>query len=193
MSNLAFTFDEATHAYSLGGARVPSATQVLRMTGWVDFEGIRRDVLENKRDLGKAVHLCTQYYDDGDLDESTVRPAWMPYLEAWKSFRREMQVDIMGSEMCSVGQINAMPFGMTYDRLGVVSGDESIFEIKCSAKREDWWGLQLAGYDLGMGQCKTALRRNRYAVQLQPTGNYKLWPFEDPTDYDAFTWALATT
>ncbi len=190
----AFHFDDATHTYVLGsGLRAPSVTQILRRSGWVSFEGIQRDILENKRYLGSAVHACTQFYDEGDLDESTIQPSWVPYLDAWKKFRRECQADILGTEQRKIGQINGMPYGMTYDRLAIVSGDESLLEIKCSAQKSDWWGIQLAAYDLGLGQCKTQLHRKRYAVQLRPDGNYRLWPFEDKADYDAFTWALATT
>ena len=186
-------FDEAQHAYYKDGLRIPSVTQVLKMSGWVDFSMIAKDVLENKRGIGEAVHLCAQYHDDGDLDESTLLPAWVPYFEAWKKFRRESQVDILGTEQQSIGTINGMPYGMRYDRLAIVDGEESLLEIKCCAQKEDYWGLQLAGYDLGLPQCKTALRRKRYAVQLKPDATYRLWPFEDASDYDGFTWSLAVT
>lgn len=193
MSTASLQFDQATHAYFKEGLRIPSVTQVLKMSGWVSFEGIAKDVLENKRGIGEAVHKCAQYFDEGDLEESTVLPEWAGYLDAWKKFVRESQVQILGTEQKHLGTVNGMPYGMTYDRLAIVDGEESLLELKTCAAKEDYWGLQLAGYDLGLPQCKDALRRKRYAVQLKKDGNYRLWPFEDAMDYDGFTWSLAIT
>jgi hypothetical protein len=86
-----------------------------------------------------------------------------------------------------------MPFGMKYDRRAIVNGRESILEIKTCAQKSDHWGLQLASYDMGVGQCPNQLRRDRYGVQLRPDRQYRLWPFADNGDYEAFTWALALT
>lgn len=193
MSTAGVIFDSATHAYYKDGLRVPSNTQILKMAGWVSFEGIAKDVLENKRGIGAAVHACSQFYDEGDLDESTVLPSWSGYLEAWKKFRRESQVDILGTEQRSVGIVNGMPYGLQYDRLAIVDDEESLLELKCCASKEVYWGIQLAGYDLGLPQCATAIRRKRYAVQLKPDATYRLWPFDDPSDYEAFTYSLAVT
>lgn len=194
MSTAGFTFDPVTHAYtSDAGLRIPSTTQALKMSGWVDFGMIAKDVLENKRGIGEAVHKCAQYFDEGDLDESTVLPEWAGYLDGWKKFVRESKVNILGTEQRSVGAINGMPFGMTYDRLAIVDGEESLLELKCCANKETYWGLQLASYDMGLPQCATALKRRRYAIQLKKDGDYRLWPFDDLSDYEAFTYSLAVT
>ena len=71
-----------------------------------------------------------------------------------------------------------------------------MIEKKTCSQQFDHWSLQLAAYDLALPQCKTQLHRDRYAVQLRNDGTYRMCPGEpggypNPTDYDAFGWALA--
>jgi hypothetical protein len=194
MNFAAFTFEESTHTYRLdSGLVVPSTTQILKRCGLVSYEQVQRDVLENKRHLGEVVHIATSYLDDNDLDLESLPQQAHGYVEAWERFKRECNVHIVASESRSLGSFNDMPYGMTFDRLAVVNGREAVLELKCSAQKEKWWGLQLASYDIGLGSPESQLHRDRYAVHLKPYGKYRLEPFTDETEYDVFTWALAMT
>lgn len=194
MATHTFLFDEAAHVYRMeNGLRVPSTTQVLKRAGLVSFDQVAEDVLERKSALGTAVHACTQYLDEGDLDYDTLQPEWLPYVSAWDRFKAESEVKLLAIEERRVADVNGMFYGMTFDRLAIVTGRESVLDIKTSASKSAWWGDQLASYDLGLPPCTSQERRDRYAVQLKPDGSYRLWPFTDPIDYDAWTWALALT
>ena len=62
-----FTFDPIEHIYRFDGQRVPSVTQILEPL--IDYSGVPNGVLQYAADRGTAVHLATEFYDDGDLDE----------------------------------------------------------------------------------------------------------------------------
>ena len=40
------------------------------------------------------MHEATQFDDEGDLDGSTLEPELLPYVEAWRKFRRECHLVI---------------------------------------------------------------------------------------------------
>lgn len=195
----AFTFSEALHQYTRSdGLVVPSATQVLRRTGWISFEDVQKDVLERASQRGTAVHAITEFLDtefagvpEEELDLAPVDPEYLPYVQAWLKFKRECDVKILDVEQQSIVTLNGMPYGMKYDRLASVNGREAILEIKTSAQKAEWWGCQTAAYDSGLPQCPNQLHRDRYAVQLKSDGQYRLWPFTDEQDYQAWTWMLA--
>lgn len=195
-----FTFDEAGHRYTRSdGLIVPSTTQVLKLTGWVNFDDVRAEILERASERGTAVHAITEYLDtemDGvpedEIDFSPMNPAYVPYVKAWLKFKRESAVAILDVEQQAIGTINGMPVGRKYDRRAIVNGRESVLELKTGdGSKAEWWGLQLGAYDLTMVQCPTQLRRDRYAVQLRSDATYRLHPFTDEGDYQSFTYSLA--
>jgi hypothetical protein len=87
---------------------------------------------------------------------------------------------------------------MTLDRTGLLGGKPAILDLKCSRQEEHWWGIQLAGYELGMlaeyGPPKTRpYKWSRYGVRLTPDSKgepYRLELFDDPVDYDVFKAAM---
>lgn len=200
MASTPFYFDEATHRYtrSADGLVVPSATQVLTRVGLASYDQIKADVLERASVRGTAVHQITEFLDtefagvpESEIDLTPVSPEYLPYVQAWLKFKRECDVRIIGVEQQFLADLNGMPFGMKYDVLGEVNGRAAVLEKKTCSSESSHWGIQLAAYDLGVGQCPTQLRRDRYAVQLRKDGNYRLWPYKDEGDYNAFSWALA--
>src|SRR5271170_6005235 len=82
-------FDAATHRYTWDDKPVPGVTQVIRSALGDPFVGVPSHVLEHKRQIGVAAHKACELDALGKLDESTVHPAVLPYLEAWRAFVRE--------------------------------------------------------------------------------------------------------
>lgn len=88
-------FDEAAHRYSIGAEELVHVTRILKATGvTLDFERLvadgklRAEDLIYKRDLGRAVHIATHYYDEGSLRrDSITNPAIEIGLQAWIDFR----------------------------------------------------------------------------------------------------------
>lgn len=89
-------FDEATHTGKVNGESLLSVTTILRkarMTpefyNFIDPWYLAR---------GTYVHLATELYDRGRLDEDTVDPEITPYLDAYKVFRGDFGARITGIE-----------------------------------------------------------------------------------------------
>lgn len=189
-----FTFDELTHCYrDDSGLVLPSVTQVLKDNGFINFDRVPPAVLERKRRLGTLVHQITEAYDNGEGFENFEIPdVVMPYCEGWANFRWDSHFEPDLVEHRMIGEIHGMHFGMTLDVQGVLNGEVYIIEKKCGTSESPVWGLQTAGYDLGRHKRPTV---KRAAVQLGPQfkRNYKLFAYEEPTDYQIFGAALAQT
>ena len=187
------TFDYDGHIYrDARGNRVPSVTQTLKRTGLVSYEQVQADILENRRNLGEIVHRDTAEIDTGEISFSPTRKDAQPYVNAWKKFLRESNVKILGIEVADIATVNGMPYGYTFDRVAIVNGREAILELKTSATKEHWWGVQAAGYDLALPQCSSQLHRDRYVIQLRDDEQYRMWKYDDESDYLIFQFALAT-
>lgn len=115
-------FDPGLHLYSLDGVTVPSVTQVLRASGYVDFyrdltqkiaegelsasDGVyalrqRGQRLIEARERGQRVHSAIHFMLEDDLDDDSIDEETRGYLESGqkylaayvhKIFRAEMRV-----------------------------------------------------------------------------------------------------
>lgn len=88
-------FNEPDHSYFLDGVRLPSVTQILQAEGFIDT----RFYEDYDRERGRIVHLATHYDDLGELDEDSLDPVIVPYVEAWRSFKRESGFIVEASEV----------------------------------------------------------------------------------------------
>jgi hypothetical protein len=184
-------FDKASHTYlDAKMQRVPGVTHTLESAGLVCYQHIPTAVLSHKADVGAAAHAATHYYDEGDLEITTVDEEVMGYLEGWMKFRRETKVEIHSCEQRGIVLLDGMPYGGTFDRDVTLSGARTLIEIKCTAGVEISWGPQTAAYEIGLRAIDGKVRR-RVAVHLKPDGTYSLVPLADVKDYQVWKWALA--
>lgn len=182
---MTLTFDAATHTYRIDGAVVPSVTQLLRPMQ--NFDGIDPAVLEAKRELGTFVHKACELDDEDDLDEDSLDPVILGYVQGWRKFKRETGALVLQSErqLCN----RALGFAGTLDRVAELhhlnAPSRWLLDIKTSAEIDAWVGVQLAGYRLLLesnGDHVDALA----AVQLFPDGKYALYRFGHPDDVRCF-------
>lgn len=137
--NETLTFDEATHTYTLNGEKLPSVTRLLKDAGlvddrWFNEQGARR---------GSFAHSALEFYDHNDLDESTLDPRLLGFLEGWKKFKAESQIEILSIEerVCN----EAYWYAGTLDRRVMMQGEEIIIDVKTGAPMAHH-GCQLALY-----------------------------------------------
>jgi hypothetical protein len=192
------TFDEASHTYrDTEGKEIISVTQVLVWNRCIDLDAVPGDTLERKRQLGDFVHRATHYLDQDDLDYSTLAqmPEAAPYINAYLNFREqtEFRPDPDWIEKSGVYQVNGMKVGYTIDRLGWLGSlpYKVVLEIKCAYRPEPSWKLQTAAYEMVIPR-KSGEIIGRVAVQLKPDETFKLHPYENPRDKDAWLWNLAS-
>lgn len=181
-------FDAASHTYSVDGVIVPSVTQVLEACGVVDYSYLPPDTRTMALTRGSAVHLATQYDDEGDFDEASA-PELLPYVEAWRRFRAET-----GFAPTSIEQrVYSARYGYagTLDRIGANGrGDLCLVDVKTSSA-EGWVRLQTAAY---CGALDEPRRYLRGCAELHKDGSYRaLWfpAAEFQADFGGFLACLA--
>ncbi len=81
MSELILTND---HRYFLDGKPIDGLTSTIQEAGLMGNYGS-----EWYMDRGTAVHLATELWDKGTLDESTVDPQIQGYFNSWITFRKD--------------------------------------------------------------------------------------------------------
>jgi hypothetical protein len=172
------TFDDASHTYRVNGQVVPGVTSVLAPL--TNFDRVPPHVLAAAADFGKAVHRACELDDLGELDESTLDDALMPYLQAWRHFSADHAVEW---EQIEEPAYNAtMRYAGTPDRFGLVRGVHTVVDIKSTAQLYPAVGPQLAAY----AQALKVPHAARLAVQLKADGTYVAKPYTDPTDWPVF-------
>lgn len=136
-------FDAEQHRYTYRGLPLVSVTQALRLAG---LSTDPRWFPPGSAERGTAVHLATQFDDEGTLDESTLDPVIVPYLLAWRRFKVEMGFHPLNIEQRKA-QIGTPSFAGTIDRVARINGAPWILDIKTGVAT-DADPLQLAGYSL---------------------------------------------
>ena len=183
-------FDPVAHRYTIGDRVLPSVTQI---TGTIaSLAGIPHAILEAKRDLGTAVHLATQFFDEDDLDRDALPAEVLPYLDAYIRFREET-----GFAPTQIEQrVYHLAYGYagTYDRIGafihlkgISAKAACLVDLKATYRIAPVYGIQTALYAAAAMPGKTLLR---FALQLKPDGTYRLQEFKDPTDLSVGVAAL---
>jgi hypothetical protein len=182
-----WTFDPATHTYTVNGQVVPSVTQVIRNAGLINFDMVKPDILERKALLGKLVHQACHYYDENDLPEELPEEV-VERLESYKLFRTETGYKPDCNEVRMIASIHGMKFGMQFDSIGMLHGRLTLVDLKTGADEHPAWGVQTAAYELGL---KHTVKYQRIAVQLKPERKYKVHSYNDPGDAQIFIACLA--
>jgi hypothetical protein len=171
-------FDEEKHAYSWNGKPVPGVTSLLKHLH--SFEGIPASVLEAACERGTAVHLATEYFDLGILDEESIDSAIAGYVDAWRRFRAEN--DTVWSHVEAQCYHPLLRYAGTVDRVGTLNGDQWVLDIKTAVASHPVWGVQTAAYSNAL-QMPTA---RRGTVQLRKDGTYRLVEWKGATDFSVF-------
>src|SRR3972149_6573637 len=124
---MGLTLDDQHH-YELDGRRLISVTQALSILNnrWkVDPWYLER---------GKAIHLVTEFYDRGTLDESTVDHQIFPYLDAYVKFRQDTGFQPIWIEHSFHHRIYL--YAGKIDRIGELNAHRVIVDLKSGAKSE---------------------------------------------------------
>lgn len=172
------TFDEATHTYCHNGNVVPGVTTILAPLS--NFDRVPPAVLSAASAFGTAVHMATELDDQGLLDESALDPALVPYLEAWRKFSQ--QLDVQWDAIEERVYHPTFRYAGTLDRRGYVGGVQTVLDIKSSAVLYPSVGPQLAAYQHA---CPTPSAQ-RMGLLLKPDGTYEAKTYTDPTDWPMF-------
>lgn len=89
-------FAPGEHIFTHDGEVLPSVTQILKASKMTPDGYAFIDPYYLQR--GTYIHLASEYYDRGCLDEDSLDPAIIPYVNAYKTFRRDFGGQIVGIE-----------------------------------------------------------------------------------------------
>ena len=94
-----FIFDEENHLFFYQDKPVPSTTHILKTMGlYPDYSFVDPYYLTR----GSYIHLGTEYFDKGTLDESSLDPEISPYVEQYALVKPYFPFDIVGIEVKKV-------------------------------------------------------------------------------------------
>jgi hypothetical protein len=187
-------FDAAQHRYTLAGRVFKSNTQILKGAKLVDT----RNYTDEGRERGNRVHREVQREEEGDLRMDDVDEDIRPRVRAYLEFKQDTGF---------IAELVEIPmwhephrFATTPDLVGRLNGRRVLIDVKSGAV-DPWNGLQLAGQDMALGERiftrdieldwinDTPYAEDRFILQLRKDGKYRLVPFRDPLDYQAFVGA----
>lgn len=170
-------FNDSPHGYrDDAGKWVVSLTQLLKFQGLSDYYGIAHDVMENASRRGSDVHsICESFDRYGDFDPSWITEETKPYFEGWQEFLADTGfiVDKDWIERGLITSVFGMTVGMKLDRRGLLNGQDTVCEIKCTSAIQPSWAIQTAGQELGVQGGNRCGRMGRIAVQLRKSGKKK--------------------
>ena len=133
-------FREADHTYWRNGLRYPSVTEILKEEGFMpNAEWINEWYL----DRGTYVHRAIQLYNKGELLEKDLDERLAPYLDAWRQFKANSQIEIIESEKMVYSKV--WHYAGRLDIFCKINGGDSISDLK-SGVVDAATALQLAGY-----------------------------------------------
>ena len=182
-------FEEGKHEYSL-----PTGEILKSVTQYIDEAGLGADksrFTDFHRDRGRAVHMVCEFDDLGCLEESSIDPRIIPYVEAYRKFKAEQQFAWEGVEDRRWHMVYR--YAGTIDRWGlmVLGGKEkpTVLDLK-SGVPERSWGLQLSAYAHLLDE---TVQWERVVLRLTKEGKYFLTVFpqtEAAEDWSTFVSAV---
>lgn len=181
------TFDPVRHEYRFNGLIVPSVTKILEAVGISDFSGIPEYNLEYARIRGTMAHKATALDDMGELDEDSLDPVIIPYVEAWRKFKEEFAFVPLLIEHPIYHPIYG--YAGTLDRTGNIENDfdrEILLDIKTGTIYMESVGPQTAAYEEALRKEIGGTKRRRFAVKLMDSGEFKFISCENGLDFDVF-------
>lgn len=185
-------FDSDTHTYYDGDCVVPGVTTVIERVCQY-FASVPDAYLIPAQKRGTAVHLATELYDLGTLDEDQLDPVLEPYLEAWKRFLHDTSFEPDRIEQRIYN--HKLRYAGTLDRAGMITWKKArrraIVDIKTGAPVRST-ALQTAAYQKGLEVDLNDAIKTRLSVHLQPNKTFKVIEYNNPSDMRVFTAMLTS-
>jgi len=161
-------FFEADHRYVVNGEEYPSVSAIL--APFMDFSRVPRDVLERKRQIGRAAHRCIELGDELDID--TVDEQVQPYLESWRKFIATKPLRVLASERIVYSTryrcAGRLDLNVEFlDNPGVYWQ----LDVKCVDRMMPETALQTAAYSEFWNEREQPRLTKRAGLQLRPDGS----------------------
>lgn len=161
---------------------LPRVTEVLSIMGISNFDRVPVDILEASSHFGTAVHLATQLDDLGTLDMAELSKPILPYLEAWRKFRKDFNLMFNKDEIEISLVCHKYNFRGTPDRIAKPEG--ILVDIKTGSSIYPSTAIQCAAYSI-LAEANGIRIKKRLCVHLKEKG-YAVTPYNDASDKSIF-------
>lgn len=165
-------FNSETHTYIFNGRVVPSVTQILKSTGFIDTTFYKNDAAER----GTYIHSVLEAIDKNPTKTVEYVPDVRGYVEAWERFKRESGITFLEIEQKVFS--SKFQYAGTIDRIGNLGGQITIIDIKTGAFQY-WHALQTAAYALLLDRKEVAIRA---CVYLEKSGKFEMVYHGEPVE-----------
>lgn len=171
------------------GKEYPRVTEILRVAGLIDFSKVPASIMEPALKFGTAVHKATELWDKKTLDESILSEPLIPYLTAWKQFIKDYKITIEPDEMEKQFTSTKWGFKGSPDRWPIVNGKRTLIDLKSSVSMHPATAVQTVAYQILLEEADVKIYQ-RWGVQLNEQGKYKITPYKNLSDRTTFLSAL---
>ena len=179
------TFNEEKHFYSLNNIPMAGVSSILKRAGICsDFSAVPPEVLQRAAEFGKVVHAVCEFHGKKTLDIATIAPPVMPYYEAYLSFLRDYDVEIVEVEQPVFSK--RFWYAGRLDLLAKIHGKLTICDLKSTANMAVTERIKLAGYKIAREEMFFDKIPGRWGVLLQKDSKYQVFPYNDESDLDVF-------
>ncbi|MFA6142477.1 MAG: hypothetical protein WC738_04190 [Candidatus Omnitrophota bacterium] len=170
-------------------SNLPRVTEILRAEGLIDFSKVPQDIMERAQLFGTAVHSTTELWDKGTLNLMKLDPLLIPYLEGWKKFIKDYGISFKPDEI--ERQLISIKWGFkgTPDRWPIVQGKRTLIDLKSSTAMYPSTSIQTAAYQILLEENGIKVQQ-RWGIQLNDKGIYKIIPYTKLSDRTVFLSAL---
>jgi hypothetical protein len=175
-------FDEDSHTYVKDGVIVPSVTTILKRAGMTSTDFI--DPIYAER--GTAAHKAIALLNEDALDESTVDPQIVPFVNAYRAFKADTNFHPKYSEKIVFSK--KYGYAGTIDVIGDLNGCQILIDAKTGPLHE-WHELQVSAYRQAALECDISVDKC-FILQLKKDGLYKLRQMKDTMAFAKFLQAL---
>lgn len=179
LTTIDFKLDELTHTYSLNGAKIPSASEILFESGLSSFRwksGPAGSVALNR---GAYVHKLLELFDEDNLGEHN--GSFSGYIEQWKKVKSVFGLE--GSDLKFLGIEQAIlckehMYGTKPDRFT----KNIILEIKTGGKYKEH-AIQTALQEIAIKENFKLGPFRRFACYLTEI-NFEIVEFKNHNDFE---------
>jgi hypothetical protein len=173
------------HKYWLGSRQLLGTTTALKLAGLIDDRWYNPEALQR----GSYVHQMVHYDVEGDLDETSVDPRLLGYLQASRALKQQAGAKVaIAHGRPAVERVMADPIlglGGTSDWIGEMFGDPWALIDWKTGDAYAWHAIQTAMYERlakSSGVIPPNVKVQRYVGYLRKDGTFKVEPCNDPAD-----------
>jgi hypothetical protein len=194
-------FDPVDHVYTLDGLVLQSVTQILKVSGLIDFSHIPERILLAALERGRKVHQAIHYLNENDLDLAQFNsdfPKYAGYVESWRALLSSGRLKTVLCEHRVASRRHR--YAGTIDWVGEFDGKGAILDFATGDPEDAAKFLQTAGYDAaarewanepGEDVLKDFYQRHRiverYGVRLKKDGKLPTPErYKDPRNHSEF-------